>query len=65
LFLVISGVGKNSPSYLGDDSDLFLGEVESEAGMMSLLCCGLFWTGMDSACSTGPHELKLGENIVP
>jgi len=35
LFLVISGVGKNSPRHLGDDADLFLGEVDSEAGMMS------------------------------
>jgi hypothetical protein len=64
LFLVISGVGKNSPRYLCDDSDLFLGKVDSEAGMMSLFCCGLFWTSMDSPCSTGSHELKLGEIIV-
>jgi len=65
LFLVISGGGKNSPKYLGDDSDVFWVEMDSEARMMFLFCCGFFWSNMDRPCSTGSHEIKLGENVVP
>jgi hypothetical protein len=42
LFLVNSGVGKNSPRYPGDDSDVFLGEVDSESFVV-VGCSGLAW----------------------
>ena len=53
--------GKNFPGYLGDDSDVFLCEMDSEAGIMSF-CYGLFWTAVDGPCSIGSHEISLEKN---